>query len=77
MFRYIFHINTEELAILYHLACKILSKDYRYVMKLVKGSLIKMHKSSKVFRGNVRRLQAFCLIQEYKVMDLEEDQSSD
>ena len=33
-------------------------------MQLTTKTLIRMHKASKIFKGNVRRLQAYCLMEE-------------
>ena len=62
-------IDAVERAILYHLATKVIADDNRVVQQLVKKQITKMFKSSRVFKGNVRRLQAYCLMNELYKQD--------
>ena len=57
-------LSVEERSILYHLGTKVLAEDFRVVHTMIKKSIVKMFKGSSIFKGNVRRLQAYALVLE-------------
>ena len=57
-------MSVGERAIVYHLVTKVCQEDLRYVQQLIKTKIVRMHKTSMVFKGNVRRIQAHCIMSE-------------